>query len=83
MIPLGAGVLCVLGWHLMGSAGYRVAWLKPQSVGGSAARYRIGAIICSLPRVLLLLGSSLRSPVSSALNLRPVGTQCRAEAWRA
>ena len=27
-----------------------MAWLKPQSVDGSAACYSIGAIICSLPR---------------------------------
>ena len=61
-MPLGACVLCVLGWHLMGSAGCKVAWLKPQSVDGSAACYRIGAITCSLPRASLPLGSSLRSP---------------------
>jgi hypothetical protein len=47
----------------MGSAGCNVAWLKPQSVDGSTACYTIGAIICSLPRGLLPLGSSVRSPV--------------------
>jgi hypothetical protein len=63
MIPSGACVLYVLIRHLMGSAGCRVAWLKPQWAEISAACYRIGAIICSLPRASLPLGSSLRSPV--------------------
>lgn len=47
----------------MGSAGCNVARLKPQSVDGSTACYRIGAIICSLPRALLPLGSAVRPPV--------------------
>lgn len=47
----------------MGSAGCNVARLKPQSVDGSAACYRIDAIICSLPRALLPLGSTVRPPV--------------------
>ena len=47
----------------MGLAGCRVAWLKPQSVAGSTACYRIGAIVCSLPRASLPLGSSSRPPV--------------------
>lgn len=46
----------------MGSAECRAAWLKTQSA--EAACYRIGAIVCSLPRALLPLGSSVRSPVS-------------------
>ena len=33
----GACVLCVLIWHLMGSAGCGVAWLKSQSVDGLTA----------------------------------------------
>lgn len=65
MVPLGAGVFCVLGWHMMGSAGCGVAWLKPQSIDWSVACYRIGAITFSLPRLARPLLSSLRSPVSS------------------
>src|SRR6266481_2318752 len=59
----GACVLCVLMRHLMGSAGCGAARLKSQSVEGSAACYRIGAIIHSLPRASLPLGSSFRPPV--------------------
>jgi hypothetical protein len=50
----------------MGSAGCGAARLKSQSVEGSAACYRIGAIIHSLPRASLPLGSSFRPPVWSA-----------------
>ena len=59
----GACVLCVLNRHLMGSAGCGAARLKSQSVEGSAACYSIGAIIRSLPRASLPLGSSFRPPV--------------------
>ena len=59
----GACVLCVLMRHLMGSAGCGAARLKSQSVEGSAACYRIGAIIHSLPRASLPPGSSFRPPV--------------------
>ena len=59
----GASVLYVLVWHLMGLSGCRVAWLKPRSVEGSTARYSILAIICSLPRASLPLGSSFRPPI--------------------
>jgi catechol 2,3-dioxygenase-like lactoylglutathione lyase family enzyme len=51
--------------HLMGSAGYGAAWLKSQSAIRSTACYRIGAVIHSLPRASLPLGSSFRSPVLS------------------
>jgi hypothetical protein len=47
------GCLCSLRaqfWHLMGSAGCGAARLKSQSDEGSAACYRIGAIIHSLCR---------------------------------
>jgi hypothetical protein len=43
-------------WHLMGSAGCRVARLKSQSAS-LAACYRIGAVICSLPRASLRSGA--------------------------
>jgi hypothetical protein len=59
----GASVLCVLVWHLMGLSGCRVAWLKPRSIEGSTARYSIRAIICSLPRASLPLGSLSRPPI--------------------
>jgi len=39
----------VLMWHLMGLAGCGAARLKSQSAK-LTARYRIGAVICSLPR---------------------------------
>ena len=42
--------------HLMGLAGGRAARLKPQSAK-LAARYRIGAVICSLPRASLRSGA--------------------------
>src|SRR5829696_258184 len=45
-------------WHLMGSAGCRAARLKSQSAK-LAARYRIGAVICSLPRASLRSGARL------------------------
>jgi hypothetical protein len=67
MTSLGACVLSVLIWHLMGLAGCGAAWLKSQSVDGSTACYRIGAVIHSLPRASLPLGSSVRPPVRSAL----------------
>src|SRR5882762_8260860 len=63
----GACVLYVLVWHLMGSAGCGAAWLKSQSVDGSTACYRIGAVIHYLPRASLPLGSSVRPPVWSTL----------------
>ena len=44
-------------------AGCGAAWLKSQSVDGSAACYGIGAVIHSLPRASLPLGSSFRPPV--------------------
>lgn len=43
--------------HLMGLARHGAAWLKPQSADGSAACDRIGAVIHSLPRASLPLGS--------------------------
>ncbi len=46
----------MLIWHLMGSAGCRAARLKSQSAN-LAACYRIGAVICSLPRASLRLGA--------------------------
>src|SRR5215216_1514079 len=52
----GVCVLYVLMWHLMGSAGCGAAWLKSQSAK-RAARYRIGAVICSLPRASLRSGA--------------------------
>jgi hypothetical protein len=52
----GVCVLYVLMWHLMGSAGCGVAGLKSQSAK-RAACYRIGAIICSLPRASLRSGA--------------------------
>jgi hypothetical protein len=53
---LGVCVLYVLLWHLMGSAGRRAARLKSQSAK-LTAYYRIGAIICSLPRASLRSGA--------------------------
>ena len=52
----GVYVLYVLIWHLMGSAGYRAARLKSRSAK-LAARYGIGAVICSLPRASLRSGA--------------------------
>jgi hypothetical protein len=46
----------VLMWHLMGSAGCRAARLKSQSAKLTAC-YRIGAVICSLPRASLRSGA--------------------------
>lgn len=51
----GVCVLYVLTWHLMGSAGYKAAWLKSQSADDRC--YRIGAVICSLPRASLRSGA--------------------------
>ena len=67
MTSSGACVLYVLMWHLMGLAGCGAAWLKSQSVDGSTACYRIGAVIHSLPRASLPLGSSVRPPVRLTL----------------
>ena len=52
----GVCVLYVLIWHLMGSAGCGAARLKSQSAE-LAACYRIGAVICSLPRASLRSGA--------------------------
>lgn len=46
-------------WRLMGLAGCGAAWLKSQSADGSAACYRIGAVIHALPRALLRSGARL------------------------
>ena len=51
----GVCVLYVLKWHLMGSAGYKAAWLKLQSANDRC--YKIGAVICSLPRASLRSGA--------------------------
>src|SRR3981189_2019405 len=56
--------------HLMGSAGYGAAWLQSQSVDRSTACYRIGAIIRSLPRASLPLGSSFSASWRSVNSLR-------------
>jgi hypothetical protein len=53
---LGVCVLYVLLWHLMGLARRRAARLKSQSAKWTAC-YRIGAIICSLPRASLRSGA--------------------------
>ena len=55
-LDMGVCVLYVLIWHLMGSAGCRAARLKSQSAK-LTARYRIGAVIYSLPRASLRSGA--------------------------
>jgi hypothetical protein len=60
----GASVLYVLVWHLMGFIWVQGGLVETAVSRGSTACYRIRAIICSLPRASLPLGSSFRPPIS-------------------
>ena len=65
MITLGAcGVLCVLGWHLMGSAGCKVAWLKPQWVERSPHATQSAPSPAPSSGIVPRSGNSVRVPVS-------------------
>src|SRR5262249_51682442 len=68
---MGVCVLYVLIWHLMGPAECRAARLKSQSAK-LTARYRIGAVIYSLPGASLRSGARFDLLSANARRLAPL-----------